>query len=294
MFNIVTQNGNDARYLTRFLVDSVADLQAIADSLESSPGSTAIIADTGDEYMLDNHGEWFLYIKKNDGSGGGPGFTPRGTVASTDLLPLENNRLWDVFMVGPQDDGSYDEYYWTTNNQWELMGRSIPNLDDVIKKQVLYSGNDNTGTIEIPADGTILDYIYGKIDEIKTLNFKRLNAQKQEDDFINQISVLINNEVISSFYAPSTVVNAIETFVAEELVNYFTINHLVPTTYNGIASSQADIAMMTEANGPYLVLVTQTNQVKQYHVKNLHPLFQSYANKIDELEHNMETITDEL
>lgn len=303
MYSVITQNRNDAQYLTRIIADSEADLPQ---SPNFSPGSTAITADTGNEYMLNNQKQWFKYVVKTSGGGGGSSDydprghvpTPMGTIASVDDLPATGNRLYDMYMVGPNEDGSYDEYYWTANNTWDLMGKSIPNLDDVIKEQVLYSGNDKSGTVENPADGTILKTIYNRIstvdDKINSLDFKRLDNLGNESDFVDEVSVLINNNVIDTFFAPTTVANMKDSFVAEELVSYLTDNNITPTTYDGETWTAAvhPIADMTSANGPYLVLITQVKDTKQYHIKNLHQIFvNTISEEIQDLDDLREAAT---
>ena len=40
-------------------------------------------------------------------------FNLRGTVASVNQLPQSGNKTGDVYLVGPQTDDSYDEYYYS-------------------------------------------------------------------------------------------------------------------------------------------------------------------------------------
>lgn len=84
-------------------------------------------------------------------------FSLKGNVASINELPLEGNKPGDIYLVGPNQDGSYDEYYWTTNNIWETMGSTGSGVVmDSITARTLYAGEDNTGTIEDPAEDTIM------------------------------------------------------------------------------------------------------------------------------------------
>lgn len=82
-------------------------------------------------------------------------FTLKGNVDSVESLPSTGNHPGDIYLVGPNQDGSYDEYYWTSNNEWEVMG-TTENLDGVITETTLYKGEDGTGTVEEPAEDTIL------------------------------------------------------------------------------------------------------------------------------------------
>lgn len=54
------------------------------------------------------------------------------------------------------EDGSFDEYYWRDPGVWEFMGSTAANIDEYITKNSLYAGENETGTPENPAEGTIL------------------------------------------------------------------------------------------------------------------------------------------
>ena len=57
-------------------------------------------------------------------------FTIKGSVPTFDDLPLSGNANGDVFLVGPRADGSYDEYFWTDANVWELLGTTVTDLSE--------------------------------------------------------------------------------------------------------------------------------------------------------------------
>lgn len=92
-------------------------------------------------------------------------FSLKGKKASVSELPKTDNKVGDMYLVGPQEDGSYDEYYWTTDNKWELIGSTVPSLDDYITNTTLYAGESGTGTITNPAPGTLMY----EVDSLKTI-----------------------------------------------------------------------------------------------------------------------------
>lgn len=52
-------------------------------------------------------------------------FSIKGRVDTIDDLPLEGNRAFDMYLVGPVGAKQYDEYYWLTTvtpNKWEIFG----------------------------------------------------------------------------------------------------------------------------------------------------------------------------
>ena len=83
-------------------------------------------------------------------------FTLQGTLLSKNDLPMSGNKSGDLYLVGPMSDGSFDEYYWRDPGVWEFMGSTVSNVSGYISKNTLYAGDNNTGTIENPAEGTIL------------------------------------------------------------------------------------------------------------------------------------------
>ena len=57
MFSYISQNGNDAQYLSSLLADSENDVQNLPTNI--SPGSTCFIEETGATFMLSNSHYWF-------------------------------------------------------------------------------------------------------------------------------------------------------------------------------------------------------------------------------------------
>lgn len=290
MYSVITQNGNDADYLTRLLVDTEADLDTTP-KRKISPGSTAYVIETKKEYMLNNNNEWFEYAT-NSSSGGsdviGGVITPMGTVATVDDLPVAGNRTWDFYMVGPKEDGSYDEYYYSALGNWEPMGSTIPDLDDVIKKDVLYAGDNNLGTIENPDIGTILAYVYGKISDdaaaaVESLEFVRGATAATVD----QISVMMDATTIQTFFSPSVSLNALTSAIVADGQDYFTDLGVQPTSIDGSNWSHGnDFSSIDEEHGPYLILITKTaSGTTEYHIKVLNSLKSAASEqKVNELE----------
>lgn len=60
MFNIVTQNGNTAYGIKRYLCDTAADFEKLKTKETATPGSIVFIAETGDSYILNNSGEYVI------------------------------------------------------------------------------------------------------------------------------------------------------------------------------------------------------------------------------------------
>ena len=90
-------------------------------------------------------------------------FTLLGTKESFEALPAEGNNVGDIWLV-PNGTVS-DEYYWTSEGKWELMGTTATDISGCVTKESLYAGTDGTGTTAAPAEGTILAGILAKINE---------------------------------------------------------------------------------------------------------------------------------
>lgn len=97
-------------------------------------------------------------------------FNLKGTVASVNQLPSSGNKTGDVYLVGPQENDSYDEYYYSAAGSWELLGSTIPDMSKYVTKESLYAGATGTGTISEPAVGTILDVINTSMRSVVTLD----------------------------------------------------------------------------------------------------------------------------
>lgn len=96
-------------------------------------------------------------------------FTLKGNVDSVENLPSTGNKTGDVYLVGPDLEGSYDEYYWTSENEWEIMGTTGPGFEHAITEETMYKGTDGTGTIENPAQDTIMYVINNNINNMNNI-----------------------------------------------------------------------------------------------------------------------------
>ena len=59
MVNIIKQNDNTTTYVTDFVADTEADIAELPTKRSDvAPGSTCIVAETGDVYILNSQEEW--------------------------------------------------------------------------------------------------------------------------------------------------------------------------------------------------------------------------------------------
>lgn len=143
-------------------------------------------------------------------------FTLQGTLLSENDLPMSGNKSGDLYLVGPMSDGSFDEYYWRDPGVWEFMGSTVSNVSGYISKNTLYAGDNNTGTIENPAEGTILAIVNSQnrinflskdnIDEYIPINDYNPATKKYVDDldknnvkYINDDNVEFKNHIVIPF-----------------------------------------------------------------------------------------------
>lgn len=124
-------------------------------------------------------------------------FRIKGKVPSFSDLPAEGNQQGDVYLVGPKIDDSYDEYYWTSDETWDFIGSTGPDTSGFLTDIGFYAGDNYTGTLQNPAQGTILATIYEILnskyvlqqegysliaqDELEKLQMLPTNAISEED-----------------------------------------------------------------------------------------------------------------
>ena len=58
MTSIMSQSGREVTYLTEFMADSVADIAELPGLDQCAPGSTCLVIDTSEVYMLKTDGTW--------------------------------------------------------------------------------------------------------------------------------------------------------------------------------------------------------------------------------------------
>ena len=247
----------------------------------------------------------------------GSAFEFKGVVANVSDLPQSGNTNGDIYLVGPNSEGSYEQYVWLENeNSWKSIGStSSGNAGNYITEEELYKGSDGTGTIDAPAADTImailnsnnLELLKDKVDKVDgkglssndytnedkqklnniadqaiiSLDFKRLDTLNQENSSSDEIVVFANDKEIDRFVSFHETLDAKNSFVVKELVSFFQ-DTLVPTTYNGAEWNEEShpINEMTKEKGPYLVLITKDiDDNSYYHIKVLKDLFDAnYAN----------------
>ena len=111
-------------------------------------------------------------------------FTLQGSVSSFDELPSDAS-MGDIYLVGPLSDGSYDEYYLTADGNWEMMGSTTSIAEGVLTEATLYAGEDGSGTIDNPAEDTIL-YQFLTLTEIYATETEI--DELFEDDYVDNVA----------------------------------------------------------------------------------------------------------
>lgn len=107
-------------------------------------------------------------------------FRIKGKVPSFSDLPAEGNQQGDVYLVGPKIDDSYDEFYWTADETWDIIGSTGPDTSGFITDVNLYAGAGYTGTIENPANDTILKTVY---DMMNSKYVEKIDGYSLVDDY---------------------------------------------------------------------------------------------------------------
>ena len=93
-----------------------------------------------------------LCKKMVDPSEDGKVFSIKGEVPSVADLPASGNTNGDVYLVGPNSSGSYDEYYWLSSaEKWEFLGSTETDLSDYLEKEDadnLYGAKDDVEELQ--------------------------------------------------------------------------------------------------------------------------------------------------
>lgn len=58
MTSIMSQSGREVTYLTEFMADKLADIASLPGLEECAAGSTCLVIETSDVYMLTTNGTW--------------------------------------------------------------------------------------------------------------------------------------------------------------------------------------------------------------------------------------------
>lgn len=97
-------------------------------------------------------------------------FNLKGIVSTIDELPIENNKTGDVYLVGPIEDGTYNEYVWLESD-WEFLGTTEQRIDEteITLNIDLFAGPDGLGTPKNPAEGTVLAQLKEGIEQSSDL-----------------------------------------------------------------------------------------------------------------------------
>ena len=158
-----------------------------------------------------------LYTEIQGAGGGDSPFKLKGIVASIEELP-ESSESGDMYLVGPEEDGSYMQYVWivsdeeTGEGEWKLMGNTSVSLDNVLTKlepEDKFQVNLPGGSLGGIQNGTWIDSTLTWKDFLKML-LQKAEAGKHRKP---TLSVNINGygsqdvEVGTTFEANNLVVN---------------------------------------------------------------------------------------
>lgn len=72
MFSMYKQNDNLSAYVAKFVCDAEADIANLpTEKNKVYPGSTAVVAETGNLYILNASRQWVLFKSASGGNSGG-------------------------------------------------------------------------------------------------------------------------------------------------------------------------------------------------------------------------------
>lgn len=186
-------------------------------------------------------------------------FTLKGNISSISELPSSGNTPGDIYLVGPNQDGFYTIYYWSSEESWETMGSTEAGFSEVITETTLYKGEDGTGTIEEPAEGTILDIIENMNNYIAGDYIDITNNKINVDGIVSKTIKLTNYVANTSIEGPTG--EPIEFYPNETYHTYcsYTNPNQEATTFTfKVKGSVVDgeLIMRTDSNG--IVLLTES------------------------------------
>ena len=113
--------------------------------------------------------------------------TIKGRVDTKDLLPdAETAKPGNVYLVGAADAVECEEYLYTEDGKWEFVGVTSPSLEGYVTETSLFKGADGNGTMDAPAEGTIMYSVVTETDtntaDIETIQ-NTLNETIADEEF---------------------------------------------------------------------------------------------------------------
>lgn len=120
---LYSQSGKIEYGIKKYTVDTEADKEAL-NLRTTKMGSKCYVIDTKKWYILNSSNQWVPFVDAG-GSDGSP-FNIKGSVATVNDLPTEDNKIGDLYIV--QED--HGEWIWLTNSEepngyWEQLGTNI-------------------------------------------------------------------------------------------------------------------------------------------------------------------------
>lgn len=138
-----------------------------------------------------------------------------------EVQALTDMKAGDVWIVGAEADIEKVEYVYTTENVWELLGTTAVSLEGYVNETALYKGAEGLGTVETPADGTILAGVTKKAGD----NADAIAAINAEDTGILAQAKEYADSLVDEDSAIAQRVAALETAVEDtEIEAMFTAN----------------------------------------------------------------------
>lgn len=119
---LYSQSGKIEYGIKKYTVDTEADKEAL-NLRTTKMGSKCYVIDTKKWYILNSSNQWVPFVDAGGSGSGESSFIPKGSVATIDDLPTEDNAIGDLYIV--QEDHS--EWVWLTNSEypegyWEQIG----------------------------------------------------------------------------------------------------------------------------------------------------------------------------
>lgn len=126
MANTIYSQGDKVEYgIKIYYVDTDADKTNLP-KRSAKMGSKCYVIEDKKWYILNGSYEWVPFVDAGGSGDSGSPFVPKGSVATVDELPTEDNAIGDLYIV--QEDHS--EWVWLTSTEepdgyWEQIGSAI-------------------------------------------------------------------------------------------------------------------------------------------------------------------------